>query len=159
MWFQIGRRYEYLPGREGEVQERGLQGAKGWIRYLLTSGLRPRPSIPPSRSFSIRTSASFLIPHPRARKRDPLNETDWLYRPDKRDVESHREIPSGAFFLPARAENSAREREGGERLRATDMWEGFAEWLAKGSTRRGLKRSTRLRCTLHNDEGFCLPRI
>lgn len=39
------------------VQERGSLGAKGWIRYPLTSGLRPHSSIllPPFPSFSIHT--------------------------------------------------------------------------------------------------------
>jgi len=46
-------------------------------------------------------------------------------------------------FRPARFSCLRIQRgEGsGERLKTTDMWEGFAEWLAKSSTRLSLKRS------------------
>lgn len=46
-------------------------------------------------------------------------------------------------FRPARFSYLRIRGVRGERLK--DIWKGFAEWLAKGSTRRSLKRSTRLR--------------
>ena len=105
MWFRIGRRRARARSRtrEREIERswrRKRYGAPGWIRHppTLTPGLRDL-SVPPTPSFHpcLPSLPSFFILLEAKNGGSPLNETDWLHRPDKRSVESHREIQLPRF--------------------------------------------------------------
>lgn len=52
-----------------------------------------------------------LLPPRGKNRRDPLNETDWLHRPDKRSIELRREIQPPRFSCLWKGMDTVVERE------------------------------------------------